>query len=146
MRVVVQRVRHAKVEVEGKVTGSISNGLLLLVGIHRDDTVEKLKWICDKILKLRIFDDRSGKMNDSVQDISGELLVVSQFTLYGDPEKGNRPSYMEAAGPGKAEELYEQMIRYFKEHSQLNVESGKFGAYMDVELLNDGPVTILLDR
>lgn len=146
MRVVVQRVRRAKVEVDGRVTGSIQKGLLLLVGIHEDDTEEELEWISDKILKLRIFDDENGKMNDSVQDVEGELLVVSQFTLYGDAEKGNRPSYIEAAGPEKAEELYEQMIRYFREHADLKVETGEFGAYMDVELLNDGPVTIILDR
>ncbi|MDZ7692102.1 MAG: D-aminoacyl-tRNA deacylase [Balneolaceae bacterium] len=146
MRVVVQRVRRAKIEVEDEVTGSIGKGLLLLVGIHEEDTEEELRWICDKILKLRIFDDENGKMNDSVQDISGELLVVSQFTLYGDAEKGNRPSYIEAAGPEKAEQLYEQMISYFKKKSELNVETGKFGAYMDVDMLNEGPVTIILDR
>lgn len=146
MRVVVQRVRRARVEVGKEVTGSIAKGLLLLVGIHEEDTEEELRWICDKILKLRIFDDENGKMNDSVQDISGELLVVSQFTLYGDAEKGNRPSYIEAAGPEKAEQLYEQMISYFKKESDLNVETGKFGAYMDVDLVNGGPVTIILDR
>ncbi|MDR8391316.1 D-aminoacyl-tRNA deacylase [Aliifodinibius sp. S!AR15-10] len=146
MRVVVQRVRHAKVEVDNKETGSIQNGLLLLVGIHEEDSEEELEWMCEKILKLRIFDDESGKMNDSVQHVGGELLVVSQFTLYGDAEKGNRPSYIKAAGPDKAEELYEKMISYFKEHSDVNVETGVFGAYMDVELLNDGPVTIILDR
>lgn len=146
MRVVVQRVRQAKVEVEEEETGAINNGLLLLVGIHENDTEEQLQWMCEKILKLRIFDDEKGKMNYSVQDVSGELLVVSQFTLYGDAAKGNRPSYMEAAGPDKAEKLYEEMIRYFKDHSEVNVETGRFGAYMDVELLNDGPVTIILEK
>lgn len=146
MRVVVQRVRHASVEVDGTTTGSIGHGLLLLVGIHEDDDTGKLEWICDKILKLRIFDDEDGKMNHSVQDVGGELLVVSQFTLYGDAEQGNRPSYMEAAGPEKAEQLYDKMISYFKNNAELNIESGQFGAYMDVELLNDGPVTIILER
>lgn len=146
MRVVVQRVRRGSVTVDDNVTGEIGHGLLLLVGIHQDDTEEQLEWMCDKILKLRIFDDKNGKMNDSVQDVSGELLVVSQFTLYGDAEKGNRPSYMEAAGPDKAEQLYEQMIRYFRRKSDLKVATGEFGAYMDVDLLNDGPVTIILDR
>lgn len=146
MRVVVQRVRHASVEVDGTTTGSIGHGLLLLVGIHEDDDTDKLEWICDKILKLRIFDDEDGKMNHSVQDVEGELLVVSQFTLYGDAEQGNRPSYMEAAGPEKAEQLYDKMISYFKKNAELNIESGQFGAYMDVELLNDGPVTIILER
>lgn len=146
MRVVVQRVRRAAVEVEDEVIGSIGKGLLLLVGIHQDDTEEQLEWMCDKLLKLRIFDDKDGKMNLSVQDVGGELLVVSQFTLYGDAEKGNRPSYIEAAGPNKAEKLYEQMISYLTQHSSLNIETGQFGAYMDVDLLNDGPVTIILDR
>ena len=146
MRVVVQRVRKASVTVDGKVTGEIGQGLLLLVGIHQDDTEDQLAWICDKILKLRIFDDKNGKMNDSVQDVLGELLVVSQFTVYGDAEKGNRPSYIQAAGPEKAEQLYEQMIHYLRRESDLNVATGEFGAYMDVELLNDGPVTIILDR
>ncbi len=146
MRVVVQRVREARVVVDEEETGSINSGLLLLIGIHEEDTEKELEWICQKILKLRIFDDEEGKMNHSVQDVNGELLVVSQFTLYGNADKGNRPSYIEAAGPGKAEELYEQMVTYFKDHSTLNVETGQFGAYMNVELLNDGPVTIILDR
>lgn len=146
MRVVAQRVREAKVEVENEKIGSIGKGILLLVGIHRGDTEEELEWMCKKILKLRIFDDEEGKMNLSVQDIGGELLVVSQFTLYGDAEKGNRPSYTEAAGAGKAEKLYDEMIRYFREESEIDVGTGIFGAYMDVHLVNDGPVTIILDR
>jgi len=146
MRVVVQRVREAAVKVENEETGSIENGLLLLVGIHEEDTGEELEWMSEKILNLRIFDDDEGKMNLSVQDIEGDLLVVSQFTLYGDARKGNRPSYIEAAGPDKAEKLYEDMIRYFREHSDLKIETGRFGAYMDVHLVNDGPVTIILDR
>ena len=146
MRVVVQRVRKAQVTVKNTETGSIRQGLLLLVGIHENDTEEEMEWICRKIMKLRIFDDSDGKMNLSVRDIGGELLVVSQFTLYGDARKGNRPSYVEAAGPEKAEKLYKQMVQYLKEHSDLNVETGRFGAYMDVELLNDGPVTIILEK
>lgn len=128
------------------MVGSIDSGLVLLVGIHGEDTEEDLEWICRKILKMRIFDDEDGKMNLSVQDVKGGLLVVSQFTLYGDASKGNRPSYIEAAGPEKAEKLYERMIRYFEEHSELNVQSGTFGAYMDVQLTNDGPVTIVLEK
>ncbi|MDX1638825.1 MAG: D-aminoacyl-tRNA deacylase [Balneolaceae bacterium] len=146
MRVVVQRVRKAAVESDGSVTGSIGSGLLLLVGIHEEDTDKEMGWICEKILRLRIFDDEQGKMNLSVRDVGGELLVVSQFTLYGDAEKGNRPSYIEAAGPEKAEKLYEEMIRYLKDHSNLKVQTGIFGAYMNVRLENDGPVTIILDR
>lgn len=146
MRVVLQRVREARVEIDSEVTGSIEKGLLLLVGIHNEDTREELEWICEKILKLRIFKDEQGKMNDSVTDVGGELLVVSQFTLYGDARKGNRPGFSEAAGPEKAEKLYDAMVAYFTEHSELNVETGVFGAYMDVHLLNDGPVTLILDR
>lgn len=146
MRVIVQRVREAEVEVENRKTGTIGKGLLLLVGVHQDDTKEEMDWICEKILKLRIFDDEDGKMNLSVRDVEGELLVVSQFTLYGDARKGNRPSYTEAAGPDKAEKLYNNMIHYFEEKSELTVETGKFGAYMDVHLINDGPVTIILDK
>ena len=146
MKVVLQRAKNASVTVDNKQVGSITSGLVLLVGIHEDDTEEELEWICDKILKMRIFDDEDGKMNLSVQDVRGELLVISQFTLYGDTSKGNRPSYIAAAGPEKAEKLYEQMIHYFKENSGLKVESGTFGAYMDVQLTNDGPVTIVLDK
>jgi D-tyrosyl-tRNA(Tyr) deacylase len=146
MKIVLQRVSEASVWVDEEEVGVIGNGLLLLVGIHEDDTEEQMHWLCDKILKLRIFDDVDGKMNDSVQDVNGELLVVSQFTLYGDYEKGNRPSYIEAAGPQKAEKLYNDMIAYLKENSMLNIESGEFGAYMDVHLRNDGPVTLVLER
>jgi len=146
MKVVLQRVSEASVSVGHEQIGAIKKGLLLLVGIHEDDSLEQMQWLCDKILKLRVFDDGDGKMNLSVQDVEGALLVVSQFTLYGDYEKGNRPSYMQAAGPDKAEKLYENMIDYFKSNSNLNVETGKFGAYMDVQLQNDGPVTLVLER
>lgn len=146
MRIVVQRVRSARVLVNDEVVGSIGNGLLLLVGIHKDDTEEDVNWLCEKVRKLRIFDDDNGKMNESVEDVDGEILVVSQFTLYGDARKGNRPSYIEAAGQELAEDLYNRMIEYLQEHTELNIESGRFGAYMDVSLVNDGPVTILLDK
>lgn len=146
MRIVLQRVSEASVLVNNEQIGSISNGLMLLVGIHEDDSEEQMKWLADKILKLRIFDDQDGKMNLSVQDIEGEILVVPQFTLYGDYEQGNRPSYFEAAGPEKANKLYEDMINYFKNNSDLKIETGRFGAYMDVQLHNDGPVTLVLER
>lgn len=146
MKIVLQRVSEASVTVGREQIGAINKGLLLLVGVHEEDTEEQMHWLCNKILKLRVFDDEDGKMNLSVQDVEGELLVVSQFTLYGDYEKGNRPSYMQAANPDKAEMLYEDMLAYLKTHSDLNIESGEFGAYMDVHLHNDGPVTLVLER
>ena len=146
MKVVLQRVSSASVLVNDEEVGSIGSGLCLLVGIHGSDTEEDLEWVCQKILNMRIFDDGEGKMNLSVQDVEGALLVVSQFTLYGDASKGNRPSFTEAAGPEKARRLYDEMIRYFKTYSDLRVQTGTFGAYMDVQLVNDGPVTILLEK
>ncbi len=146
MKVVLQRVKNASVTVREKHTGAIGKGLLLLVGIHEEDTDEEMKWMCKKILNLRIFDDEEGKMNYSVKDVEGELMVVSQFTLYGDARKGNRPSYVQAARPEKAEQLYNRMIDYLKEGTDLKVETGIFGAHMDVALCNDGPVTIILEK
>ncbi|MEO9887936.1 MAG: D-aminoacyl-tRNA deacylase [Balneola sp.] len=146
MKVVVQRVKSASVTIGNEITGAIEEGLLLLVGIHQDDTEEQLKWMCDKILKLRIFEDEDEKMNLSVSDIEGGILVVSQFTLYGNAKKGTRPSFIEAAKPDKAEPMYEDMINYFKEHSELDIQTGKFGAMMDVELVNDGPVTLIMEK
>ena len=146
MRVIVQRVSEAKVTVDKEVIGSINQGLLLLVGIHEEDTNDQLQWMCDKILKLRVFSDDIGKMNNSVMDIQGGILVVSQFTLYGDVKKGTRPSYIEAARPDKAEPMYNQMIDYFKNKSELNIQTGRFGAMMNVHLLNDGPVTLILEK
>lgn len=146
MKVVLQRVSKASVSVENEQIGAIKNGLLLLVGVHEEDTAEQMKWLAEKILKLRVFDDKAGKMNLSVRDVEGEILVVPQFTLYGDYEQGNRPSYFTAAGPEKAEKLYEKMVSYFKSNSELNIETGKFGAYMDVQLHNDGPVTLVMER
>ena len=146
MRVVVQRVKSASVTVGEEITGVIDMGLVLLVGVHVEDTKEQMEWMCEKILKLRVFKDEDGKMNRSVVDVGGGILVVSQFTLYGDAKKGTRPSYIEAARPEKAEPMYEDMIAYFNEHSELNIQSGKFAAMMDVELVNDGPVTLVLEK
>jgi len=146
MKVVLQRVKNASVTVEEEETGAINNGLLLLIGIHEKDTEELVRWICNKILNLRVFDDEEGKMNYSVKDIEGDLLLVSQFTLYGDARKGNRPSYVQAAGPEKAERLYNRMIDYLKRNADLKVETGRFGAHMNVALCNDGPVTIILEK
>ena len=146
MKVVVQRVKSASVTVGNEIIGVIDKGLLLLVGIHQDDTKEQLEWMCDKILKLRIFEDEDEKMNHSVKDVEGGILVVSQFTLYGNARKGTRPSFIEAARPEKAEPMYEEMISYFEEHSELSIQTGKFGATMDVKLVNDGPVTLILEK
>lgn len=145
MRIVIQRVKNASVRVDGVESGSIQKGLLLLVGVHESDTEEQLEWCCGKIPKLRIFNDDEGKMNLSLQDIEGEILVVSQFTLYGNMKKGTRPSFIEAAKPEKAEGIYNQMIKKLQK-SGLRVESGMFGAMMEVDFINDGPVTLVLDR
>lgn len=128
------------------MSGKIGHGLLLLVGIHINDTEEQLDWCCNKIMKLRIFNDQDGLMNRSVQDVHGEILVVSQFTIYGDTRKGTRPGFTEAAPPYIAEPLYERMIEIFRERTNLNIESGIFGAMMDVELINDGPVTFIINK
>lgn len=146
MKIVLQRVSKASVSVKNERIGAIESGLLLLVGIHEDDTGEQLQWLAEKILKLRIFNDKEGKMNLSVQDVGGEILMVPQFTLYGNYEQGNRPSYFEAADPEKANVLYEDMVDYLKNNYDLKIETGEFGAYMDVQLNNDGPVTLVLER
>lgn len=146
MKVVVQRVSRASVRVDNEISGQIGKGLLLLVGIDQKDDEKTMKWVSDKIIRLRIFPDNEGKMNRSVQDINGEILVVSQFTLCGRVEKGTRPSFVDAAKPARAEPMYEKMIRYMENKSGLNVESGEFGAMMDVELVNDGPVTIWVEK
>ncbi len=145
MRAVIQRVKEASVEVDGKVVGKIGNGILVLLGVGKDDTEEDMKWIADKVVNLRIFQDENGKMNLSLLDIGGEVLVVSQFTLYGDARKGRRPSFTEAAPPEKGKEFYKKFVEYLKEKYNIKVETGEFGTMMDVHLVNWGPVTILLD-
>lgn len=144
MRIVVQRVSTAKVTVEGEITGEIGHGLMLLVGVTQEDTREDADWLVDKVLNLRIFEDEAGKMNHSLLDIGGALLSVSQFTLYGDCRKGRRPNFMDAARPDQANELYEYFNDKARSHG-VRVETGVFGAMMDVSLTNDGPVTLLLD-
>ena len=144
MRAVVQRVSSARVSVNGKVISSISGGLLVLLGVAADDTEADVQYLADKTANLRIFQDDEGKMNLSVSHINGEVLVVSQFTLYGDCRKGRRPSFAAAARPPKAEALYEAYVSKLT-NMGLQTETGIFQAYMDVELANDGPVTILLD-
>jgi len=144
MRAVVQRVTRGKVTVDGEVTGEIKQGLVVLLGIARDDTKEDADYLAPKIIALRIFDDADGRMNVSVKDLDGGLLIVSQFTLYGDVRRGLRPSWSDAAAPEIAEPLYD----YFVESSRKllgRVETGSFRKMMQVELVNDGPVTILLD-
>jgi D-tyrosyl-tRNA(Tyr) deacylase len=144
MRAVVQRVSRAKVTVENEIVGQIGNGLLVLLGVSGDDTEKDALYLVEKTLGLRIFPDAEGKMNLSLLDTQGELLVVSQFTLYGDARKGKRPSYIEAAPPDLANRLYEFFVAEAR-NQIAKVETGKFQAMMDVELVNDGPVTILLD-
>jgi D-tyrosyl-tRNA(Tyr) deacylase len=145
MRVVLQRVARAKVTVDGRVTGEIGRGLLLLTGFTDGDTEDALAWMADKIVGLRIFPDDEGKMNRSVEDVDGGLLVVSQFTLYGDTRKGRRPSFIEAARPEVAIPLYERFLQMLRATGR-PVQTGEFGAMMDVELVNDGPVTLILER
>ena len=144
MRVVLQRVSHASVTVEEKVIGKIQRGFLLLVGVTHDDAKEDMEYLVRKIVQMRIFEDEEGKLNRSIQDIGGEILSVSQFTLYADTKKGNRPSFSKAAPGDVALEMFEQFNGLLRD-TGIPVETGQFGADMKVELLNDGPVTILLD-
>lgn len=145
MRAVVQRVKRAEVRVEDSITGKIERGILILLGVGEDDENKDLEYIADKIINLRIFEDNDDKMNLSVLDVGGEALVVSQFTLYGDCRKGNRPSYSKAARPQKAQDFYNRFIEYVSNKYSINVESGVFQASMEVDFINDGPVTLMID-
>ncbi len=145
MRVVLQRVSRAKVTIEGRVSGEIGRGLLLLVGFTDADTPDALAWMAEKVVGLRIFPDDEGKMNRSLDEAGGGVLVVSQFTLYGDARKGRRPSFIDAARPEVAIPLYERFVELLR-GTGLDVATGEFGAMMDVELVNDGPVTLILER
>jgi len=144
MRAVIQRVKKANVKIDNKVTGEIGQGLLVLLAVHQDDEEKIISKMADKIMNLRIFSDQEDKMNLSIKDVGGEILVVSQFTLYGDCKKGNRPSFIESARPEKAIPMYEALVKYIKEQG-IKVATGKFGAMMEVELINDGPVTVIID-
>jgi D-aminoacyl-tRNA deacylase len=144
MRAVVQRVTRASVTIDGNVTGEIGNGLVVLLGIARDDLPADAVYLAEKLVALRIFDDEQGKMNRSVKDVDGGILVISQFTLYGDVRRGLRPSWIDAAAPEIAEPLYEYFVTEIKERLK-NISTGNFRSMMQVELVNDGPVTILLD-
>lgn len=145
MKLVVQRVSNAKVEVEGRVTGEIGQGFLVLLGVTHEDTVQNADFLVQKLVNLRVFTDENYKMNLSIKDIKGELLIVSQFTLYANCQKGNRPSFVEAARPEQAEELYNYFVEKCKQEG-INVQTGEFGAHMQVSLLNNGPVTIILEK
>ena len=144
MRGVVQRVKRANVSVDNNIIGDIKHGILLLLGVEDNDDEKDLEYMCDKVPNLRIFEDEDGKMNKSLLDVSGSLLVISQFTLLGDARKGRRPSFTQAAVPTKAIPMYETFINKMKEKNIIT-QTGEFGADMQVELVNDGPVTILLD-
>jgi len=146
MRAVVQRVSRASVTSGGILLGSIGQGLMVLVGFSHGDDGSAVSWLAEKIVTLRIFEDDRGKMNRSVADVGGGVLLVPQFTLYGDARKGNRPGFDAAARPEVAEPLYREMVSLLKERTSLAVESGSFGTRMEVEMINDGPVTILLER
>ncbi len=145
MRAVIQRVSNAQVDAEGKITGKIGLGLLVLVGIVEEDTTEDIEWLSGKIVNLRIFNDQQEIMNRSVIDVDGDILVVSQFTLHASTRKGNRPSYIHATKPDKAIPLYEQFLHQLERDLGKPVSSGIFGAMMKVHLINDGPVTIIID-
>lgn len=144
MRAIVQRVTSSNVKVEGSIVGEIARGILVLIGISKEDTMEDIIYTKDKLINLRIFEDSEGKMNLSLKDIAGELLIVSQFTLYGDCRKGRRPNFMEALSGDEANKLYETFVEQCKQEG-LTVKTGVFGANMEVNIVNDGPVTLLID-
>lgn len=144
MRAVVQRVANADVKIDGRVNGKIDDGLLVLLGVVNGDTEEDMKYIADKIIKLRIFSDENDKMNLSLEDVGGSMLVISQFTLYGDCSHGRRPYFGNAMEPVSANEMYEKFVAYIREQG-IHTETGEFGADMKVSLTNDGPVTIILE-
>lgn len=144
MKSVIQRVSQASVTIDNAVVGEIQKGFMILLGITHTDTEKDVKWMVDKITGLRVFEDENGKMNLSLEDVEGELLIVSQFTLYGDARKGRRPSFIDAARPEKAIPLYEKFVEMAREKG-VKVASGEFGADMKVSLINDGPVTLIVD-
>ena len=145
MKVVIQRVSQATVKVSDKIISEIKLGFLILLGVEKSDSKEDIDWLVNKISNLRIFSDNELKMNLSIKDIKGEIIVVSQFTLHAKTKKGNRPSYIKAANPEQAEPLYEEFISQLKNESAVSVQSGVFGANMQVDIVNDGPVTIIMD-
>ena len=145
MRAVIQLVKESRVIVDQEIVGEIGQGLLVLLGVEESDTEEDMKWLCRKIVSLRIFADDEGKMNRSVQDVDGDILVVSQFTLFASTKKGNRPSFIRSAPQELAQPMYEKFVAELKNLTGKPIETGTFGAMMHVELINDGPVTIIID-
>ena len=145
MRAVIQKVQNAAVNIENHLKSKIDSGLLILLGIEEEDTLEDIEWLCKKIAQLRVFNDENGIMNLSIQDIDGEALIISQFTLHAKIKKGNRPSYIKAAKPNTAIPLYNQFIKTLNQLIPKEVQTGEFGAYMQISLVNDGPVTIYVD-
>ena len=145
MKVVIQRVSEASVKVDGAIVGAIQAGLLVLLGIHNEDTLEDVQWISNKLVQMRIFDDADGVMNLSVKEVHGDILLISQFTLHASTKKGNRPSYIHASKPPVAIPLYEAMIQQLEKEMGKPIQTGQFGADMKVSLINNGPVTIILD-
>lgn len=145
MRIVLQRVSEANVKIDGQIVGQIGHGIMILLGIEDEDSKEDIKWLAGKVSRLRIFSDEEGKMNLSIQDVGGEFLVISQFTLHASTKKGNRPSYIKAARPEVAIPLYEQFVAELQLESGLKIATGEFGGDMKVSLVNDGPVTIIID-
>ncbi len=144
MKLVIQRVKKASVKIKNEIVAKIDSGLLVLLGISVTDDESNIEWLTNKLVNLRIFEDKNGKMNLSVKDIGGKILLVSQFTLYANAKRGNRPDFLNAAKPEKAIPIYEKFIENLSK--KIEVKTGKFGAYMQVELLNDGPVTIILEK
>lgn len=145
MRAVIQRVTHASCTVEDQITGQIEDGLLVLLGVEEEDSKEDLQWLGQKLVNLRIFSDEQGLMNKSVQDIQGNILLISQFTLFAQTKKGNRPSFIRAGKPDKAKPMYEEMGKYLSDLLGKEVQMGIFGADMKIDLRNDGPVTIIMN-
>ena len=146
MRAVVQRVSEASVSIESNVTGKIGKGLVIFIAFSPSDNDDIMKWMCHKLVNLRVFPDDEGKMNRSLLDTDGGILIISNFTLYGDARKGFRPSFVKAAAPLIAEPLYDSMVRFLTENNPVQVASGEFGAMMDISLVNDGPVTIIIEK
>lgn len=145
MRAVVQRVSKASVEIEGKIVGKINEGIVVFVAINESDNDKSIEWMSNKLVNLRIFPDENGKMNKSVSDIRGGILLISNFTLYGDVKKGFRPSFINSARPEFSEPMFNKLLDYLRTNYNLQIETGKFGAMMNIELVNDGPVTIIID-
>ncbi|MDR3006705.1 MAG: D-tyrosyl-tRNA(Tyr) deacylase [Sphingobacterium sp.] len=145
MRAVIQRVKNASCTVDNQITGQIQKGLMILLGVEEADTTEDLKWLGQKFINLRIFEDEQGLMNKSIQDVDGNILLISQFTLFAQTKKGNRPSFIRAAKPDKAKPMYEEMALLLSQLLQKEIQLGIFGADMKIDLLNDGPVTIVMD-